>query len=118
MAVGNPLDMDHTVTVGVVSAKGRVLGLSREGTSFENYIQTDAAINLGNSGGPLVNIRSEVVAINTAINARGQNLGFAVPVDILRQILPQLRENGNGRPRFPRDHHQQSGSGQRRGLRA
>jgi len=94
MAVGNPLNMDHTVTVGVVSAKGRVLGLSREGTSFENYIQTDAAINLGNSGGPLVNIRSEVVAINTAINARGQNLGFAVPVDILRQILPQLRENG------------------------
>ncbi len=58
MAVGNPLNMDHTVTVGVVSAKGRVLGLSREGTSFENYIQTDAAINLGNSGGPLVNIRS------------------------------------------------------------
>jgi len=94
MAVGNPLNMDHTVTVGVVSAKGRVLGLSREGTSFENYIQTDAAINLGNSGGPLVNIRGEVVAINTAINARGQNLGFAVPVNTLRQILPQLRENG------------------------
>jgi serine protease Do len=94
MAVGNPLDMDHTVTVGVVSAKGRVLGLSREGTSFENYIQTDAAINLGNSGGPLVNIRSEVVAINTAINARGQNLGFAVPVNTLQQILPQLREHG------------------------
>lgn len=94
MAVGNPLDMDHTVTVGVVSAKGRVLGLSAEGTSFENYIQTDAAINLGNSGGPLVNTRGEVVAINTAINARGQNLGFAVPVNILRQILPQLREHG------------------------
>jgi len=94
MAVGNPLNMDHTVTVGVVSAKGRVLGLSREGTSFENYIQTDAAINLGNSGGPLVNTRSEVIAINTAINARGQNLGFAVPVNILRQILPQLREHG------------------------
>jgi serine protease Do len=94
MAVGNPLDMDHTVTVGVISAKGRVLGLSREGTSFENYIQTDAAINLGNSGGPLVNTRGEVVAINTAINARGQNLGFAVPVNILKQILPQLREHG------------------------
>jgi len=94
MAVGNPLDMDHTVTVGVVSAKGRVLGLSREGTSFENYIQTDAAINLGNSGGPLVNTRGQVVAINTAINARGQNLGFAVPVNTLRQILPQLREHG------------------------
>jgi serine protease Do len=94
MAVGNPLEMDHTVTVGVVSAKGRVLGLSQEGTSFENYIQTDAAINLGNSGGPLVNIRGEVIAINTAINARGQNLGFAVPVNIARRILPQLREKG------------------------
>ena len=94
MAVGNPLEMDHTVTVGVVSAKGRVLGLSQEGTSFENYIQTDAAINLGNSGGPLVNIRGEVIGINTAINARGQNLGFAVPVNTTKRILPQLRENG------------------------
>jgi serine protease Do len=94
MAVGNPLNMDHTVTVGVVSAKGRVLGLSAEGNSFENYIQTDAAINFGNSGGPLVNTRAEVVAINTAINARGQNLGFAVPVNTVRQILPQLRSKG------------------------
>jgi serine protease Do len=92
MAVGNPLDMDHTVTVGVVSAKGRVLGLSE--SSFEDYIQTDAAINFGNSGGPLVNLRGEVVGINTAINARGQNLGFAVPVGIAKQILPQLRERG------------------------
>ncbi|HSN57328.1 MAG TPA: Do family serine endopeptidase [Candidatus Sulfomarinibacteraceae bacterium] len=94
MAVGNPLEMDHTVTVGVVSAKGRVLGLSSEGSSFENYIQTDAAINLGNSGGPLVNVRGEVIGINTAINARGQNLGFAVPVNTARRIVPQLRETG------------------------
>lgn len=92
MAVGNPLNMDHTVTVGVVSAKGRVLGLSNR--SFENFIQTDAAINFGNSGGPLVNLNGEVVAINTAINARGQNLGFAVPINIAKQILPQLRDNG------------------------
>lgn len=92
MAVGNPLNMDHTVTVGVVSAKGRVLGLSD--SSFENFIQTDAAINFGNSGGPLVNMRGEVIGINTAINARGQNLGFAVPIDIARRILPQLRETG------------------------
>jgi len=93
MAVGNPLNMEHTVTVGVGSAKGRVLGIS-EDRSFENYIQTDAAINFGNSGGPLVNIRGEVVAINTAINVRGQNLGFAVPVEIVERILPQLREKG------------------------
>lgn len=93
MAVGNPMDMDHTVTVGVVSAKGRALGLSD--TSFENYIQTDAAINFGNSGGPLINLRGEVIGINTAINARGQNLGFAVPIDIAKGILPQLREHGH-----------------------
>ncbi len=92
MAVGNPLRMDQTVTVGVVSAKGRVLGLSD--SSFENFIQTDAAINLGNSGGPLVNLSGQVVGINTAINAAGQNLGFAIPVNTARQILPQLRERG------------------------
>jgi serine protease Do len=92
LAAGNPLNMDHTVTVGVVSAKGRVLGLSD--SSFENFIQTDAAINFGNSGGPLVNLRGEVVGINTAINARGQNLGFAVPINIANQILEQLRERG------------------------
>jgi serine protease Do len=94
MAVGNPLNMEHTVTVGVVSAKGRALGLSPESTSFENFIQTDAAINFGNSGGPLVNLAGQVIGINTAINARGQNLGFAIPVDTARRILPQLRERG------------------------
>jgi len=93
MAVGNPLQLDHTVTVGVVSAKGRALGLTAD-RSFENYIQTDAAINLGNSGGPLVNVRGEVVGINTAINARGQNLGFAVPINTVNRILSQLRERG------------------------
>ncbi len=92
MAVGNPLQLDHTVTIGVVSAKGRVLGLSD--SSFENFIQTDAAINLGNSGGPLVNLKGEVIGINTAINAAGENLGFAVPIDIANRILPQLRERG------------------------
>ena len=93
MAVGNPLNMDHTVTVGVVSAKGRRLGLSTD-SSFENYIQTDAAINFGNSGGPLVNLRGEAIGMNTAINARGQNLGFAVPSNIAKSVLPQLRERG------------------------
>jgi serine protease Do len=92
MAVGNPLNMDHTVTVGVVSATGRVLGLADN--SFENFIQTDAAINFGNSGGPLVNVLGQVIGINTAINAGGQNLGFAVPIDTVTRILPQLRENG------------------------
>jgi serine protease Do len=94
MAAGNPLEMEHTVTVGVVSAKGRALGLSAESSSFENFIQTDAAINFGNSGGPLVDLYGNVVGINTAINAAGQNIGFAIPVDVARRILPQLRERG------------------------
>ncbi len=92
MAVGNPLRMDHTVTVGVVSAKGRALGLLER--SFENYIQTDAAINVGNSGGPLVNLRGEAVGINAAINAAGQNLGFAIPINTAKAILPQLEKTG------------------------
>ncbi len=96
MAVGNPLAMEHTVTVGVVSAKGRTLGISPDpnSRSFENFIQTDAAINLGNSGGPLVNLRGDVIGMNTAINAAGQNLGFAVPVDTIKMVLPQLKEKG------------------------
>jgi|WetSurMetagenome_2_1015567.scaffolds.fasta_scaffold18947_2 serine protease Do len=94
MAVGNPLNMPHTVTAGVVSAKGRQLGLSPETQSFENFIQTDAAINLGNSGGPLVNLRGEVVGINSAINAAGQNIGFAIPVNTVKSVLPQLKEKG------------------------
>jgi serine protease Do len=94
MAAGNPLEMEHSVTVGVVSAKGRALGLSAESTSFENFIQTDAAINFGNSGGPLVDLYGNVIGINTAINAAGQNIGFAIPVDVARRILPQLRERG------------------------
>ncbi|MGD1148938.1 MAG: Do family serine endopeptidase [Thermoanaerobaculaceae bacterium] len=94
MAVGNPLAMEHTVTVGVVSAKGRALGLSEATRSFENFIQTDAAINLGNSGGPLVNLRGEVIGMNTAINAAGQNLGFAVPVNTIKAVIPQLKDKG------------------------
>ena len=94
MAVGNPLRMDHTVTVGVVSAKHRSLGLSDETRSFENFIQTDAAINLGNSGGPLVNLQGQAIGINTAINAAGQNLGFAIPINTAKAILDQLKTKG------------------------
>jgi len=93
MAIGSPLRLDHTVTVGVVSAKGRSIGITPE-FSLENFIQTDAAINFGNSGGPLVNVRGEVVGIATAINYGAENIGFAVPVSTLRQVLPQLRDEG------------------------
>ncbi len=93
MAIGNPLLLDHTVTVGVVSAKGRSIGLSRD-SSFENFIQTDAAINRGNSGGPLVDLAGEVVGIATAMNWGAENIGFAVPVNTLKAVLPQLQEKG------------------------
>jgi serine protease Do len=92
MVIGNPLNLDKTVTTGVISAKGRSLGISD--ISFENFLQTDAAINFGNSGGPLVNLQGQVVGIATAINYGAENIGFAVPVNTLRDILPQLRDKG------------------------
>ena len=89
-AIGNPLAYEHTVTVGVVSYLGRKLFDS----SLDNYIQTDAAINFGNSGGPLINGRGEVVGINSAISQRASNIGFAVPINEARLILPQLKLQG------------------------
>ena len=90
VAIGNPLAYEHTVTVGVVSFIGRKLF----DNSLDNYIQTDAAINFGNSGGPLINARGEVIGINAAISSRASNIGFAVPINQASEILPQLRENG------------------------
>ena len=89
-AIGNPLAYEHTVTVGVVSYLGRKLFDS----SLDNYIQTDAAINFGNSGGPLINSNGEVVGINSAISQRASNIGFAVPINEARAILPQLKAQG------------------------
>jgi serine protease Do len=92
MVVGNPLNLDQTVTTGVVSAKNRQIRINDP--SFENFIQTDAAINRGNSGGPLVDMSGRVVGIATAMNWGAENIGFAVPVDTLREVLPQLRDKG------------------------
>jgi serine protease Do len=89
-AIGNPLGYVHSVTVGVVSFIGRKL-FDR---SLDDYIQTDAAINFGNSGGPLINSRGEVVGINSAISSRANNIGFAVPINQARAILPQLKGRG------------------------
>ena len=92
IAIGHPFTFENTLTVGVISAKGRSLGLSRETSSFENFIQTDAAINFGNSGGPLLNIAGEVVGINTAIRGGGaQGIGFATPINTAKTLLPQLK---------------------------
>jgi len=90
VAIGNPLTYDHTVTVGVVSFIGRKLFDS----SLDHYIQTDAAINFGNSGGPLISARGEVIGINSAISSRASNIGFAVPINQAKAILPQLRGAG------------------------
>ena len=90
IAIGNPLAYEHTVTVGVVSFIGRKL-FDR---SLDQYIQTDAAINFGNSGGPLINARGEVIGINSAVSSRASNIGFAVPINQASAILPQLRETG------------------------
>ena len=91
VAIGNPLGLDHTVTQGIISAKGRNLA----GPGLESFIQTDAAINRGNSGGPLLNLRGEVIGINTAIRPDGQNIGFAVPVNMVKRIIADLR---SGKP--------------------
>jgi serine protease Do len=90
LAVGNPFGLGHTVTLGIVSAKARSIGAG----PYDDFIQTDASINPGNSGGPLFNWRGEVVGINTAIRAGANGIGFATPVDALKDILTQLREKG------------------------
>jgi serine protease Do len=90
VAIGNPFGLEHTVTAGIISAKHRVIGQG----SYDDFIQTDAAINPGNSGGPLINLKGEVIGINTAINPRANTIGFAVPVNMAKSILPQLRASG------------------------
>jgi len=88
MAIGNPFGLERTVTVGIISAKGRVIGAG----PYDDFLQTDAAINPGNSGGPLFNMKGEVIGINTAIVASGQGIGFAIPINLAKEILPQLEK--------------------------
>jgi len=91
VAVGSPFGLEQTVTAGIVSAKGRVIGSG----PYDDFIQTDASINPGNSGGPLINMKGEVVGINTAIIASGQGIGFAIPINMAKEIVPQLQEKGH-----------------------
>lgn len=94
VAFGNPFGLASTVTAGILSARGRrdvpTGGLVR----YVDFLQTDASINPGNSGGPLVNLQGEVIGINTAINAEGQGIAFAIPSNMVKQVWPQLREHG------------------------
>jgi serine protease Do len=90
LAIGNPFGLKYTLTAGIVSAKGREIGAG----PYDDFIQTDASINPGNSGGPLINMRGEVVGINTAIIAGGTGIGFAIPINIAKDLMPQLKERG------------------------
>jgi len=90
IAVGNPFGLEHTVTQGIISATGRVIGSG----PYDNFLQTDAPINPGNSGGPLVNLKGEVIGINTAIIASGQGIGFAIPGNMAKSVISQIREKG------------------------
>lgn len=93
IAIGNSFGLEQTVTVGIVSAKGRVIGAG----PYDDFIQTDASINPGNSGGPLLNLRGEVIGVNSAIFSRGGGnigIGFATPIDLTKTIVAQLKESG------------------------
>lgn len=90
VAIGNPFGLGDTVTSGIVSAKSRTIGAG----PYDDFIQTDASINPGNSGGPLFNVRGQVIGINTAINPNGQGIGFAIPIDDVKQAIPQLLTTG------------------------
>lgn len=93
IAIGNPYGLDHTVTVGVISAKGRG-PVTIGDRQFKNLLQTDAAINPGNSGGPLMNINGEVIGINTAVNAQAQGIGFAIPINTVKEVINELTSKG------------------------
>jgi serine protease Do len=90
VAIGNPFGLGNTVTMGIVSAKDRAIGAG----PYDDFIQTDASINPGNSGGPLFNLKGEVIGINTAINPNGQGIGFAIPVDALKEVIDPLLSKG------------------------
>ncbi len=91
MAIGNPFGLDHSVTVGILSARGRNINAG----PYDDFLQTDASINPGNSGGPLIDMGGRVIGINTAINAAGQGIGFAIPINMVKELLPQLRVSGS-----------------------
>jgi len=90
VAIGSPFGLEQTVTAGIVSAKGRIIGSG----PYDSFIQTDASINPGNSGGPLINMDGEVIGINTAIIASGQGIGFAIPINMAVDVIPQLKNKG------------------------
>ncbi len=101
VAIGNPGGLSHTVSSGIISAKGRtgqdIPGLDRTGRGYFNFLQTDAAINPGNSGGPLIDLRGQVIGINTAIIKDFNNVGFAIPVNMVKDLIPLIIRDGKVR---------------------
>lgn len=98
IAIGNPFGLAHTVSAGIVSAKGRTrddVQLPGDASGYYNFIQTDASINPGNSGGPLIALSGQVVGMNTAIRQQANSIGFAIPINMIKELLPQLREKGH-----------------------
>jgi serine protease Do len=96
VAIGNPYGLSHTVSAGIVSAKGRTReDVPLDPSGYYDFLQTDASINPGNSGGPLLNLRGEVVGINTAVNREAQGIGFAIPINMVKQLLPMLLRDGH-----------------------
>lgn len=96
LAIGNPLGFSHTVTSGIISAKGRVIGAG----PYDNFLQTDATIHPGNSGGPLLDLKGQVIGINTAVSSEGQGIGFAIPSNMARQVVKDLQKYGKVRRAF------------------
>lgn len=97
IAIGNPFGLSHTVSAGIISAKGRTrddVQLPGDASGYYNFIQTDASINPGNSGGPLIDLTGHVVGMNTAIRQQANSIGFAIPINMIKELLPQLRAKG------------------------
>ncbi len=99
LAIGNPFGLEHTVTAGIISGTGRALAAAGEAprgrkTLTQTFIQTDASINPGNSGGPLIDTAGQVIGINTAVDMRGNGIGYAIPINMARQIVPLLLRDG------------------------
>ena len=101
VAIGSPFGLEQTVTQGIVSGKGRVIGSG----PYDDFIQTDASINPGNSGGPLINMKGEVIGINTAINPNGQGIGFAIPIDMAKIHYPSTGTKRLCHPGMARHRH-------------
>lgn len=94
VAIGNPFGLQHSLTTGVISAKNRMLSPGTRKGNFEQFLQTSAQINPGNSGGPLLNLHGEVVGINTAIIAQAQGIGFSIPSNLVKELIPDLVRKG------------------------